>query len=269
MTWRTSLLTAVVVMGLAMLPAIASASDSWDSIRQEVYADRTIHDASDVVAIKAPIRPEDQSAVPIKVSAGLADGRTIKSVTFIVDENPSPVAAVFEMGKDRSHVSLTANYRLNQATYVRAVVEASDGALYMTKQYVKFAGGQAACSAPPNGSPEEILANMGKMKFNHESTQTAATSIQPKASLEISHPNHTGMVLDQITLLYIPLRIISNLEVRQGDEQVFTMRGSITMSQDPLIEFDYRVNGADKMHVTVRDTDGASWQKSFPIGQGS
>jgi sulfur-oxidizing protein SoxY len=77
------------------------------------------------------------------------------------------------------------------------------------------------------------------------------------------------MVLDQLTLLYVPLRIITDLEVRQGDERVFAMQGSITLSQNPVIDFDYRVNGAETMQVLVTDSDGASWQKSFPIGQGS
>jgi sulfur-oxidizing protein SoxY len=50
---------------------------------------------------------------------------------------------------------------------------------------------------------------------------------------------------------------------------VFAMKGSITLSQNPTVDFDYRVNGAQTMRVLVKDSDGASWQKSFPIGQGS
>lgn len=41
------------------------------------------------------------------------------------------------------------------------------------------------------------------------------------------------------------------------------------MSQDPSIDFDYRVNGAETMEVVVKDSDGAFWRHSFPIGQGS
>jgi sulfur-oxidizing protein SoxY len=77
------------------------------------------------------------------------------------------------------------------------------------------------------------------------------------------------MVLDQLTLLYVPLRIVTDVEVVQGDERVFAMKGSITLSQDPVVDFDYRVNGAETMHVRVRDSDGAAWEQSFPIGQGS
>jgi len=77
------------------------------------------------------------------------------------------------------------------------------------------------------------------------------------------------MVLDQLTLLYIPLRIVTDLEVLQGDERVLAMKGSMTLSQNPVLDFDYRLNGAETLQVLVRDSDGASWEKTFPIGQGS
>ena len=73
----------------------------------------------------------------------------MRAVTLIVDENPSPVAAVFDIGGKRDHLKLATNLRLNAATDVRAIVEASDGELYMADRFVKFAGGQASCSAPP------------------------------------------------------------------------------------------------------------------------
>lgn len=261
----------LAVAAVASLSAIVSAQaeTAWDDIRANVFGARSIHPAGDVVELSAPNRPEDQSHVPIAVEATFKDGRTVRSVTLIVDQNPTPVAAVFDIGGKRDHLKLATKLRLNSATDVRAIVEASDGELYMADQFVKFAGGQASCSAPPQGDPEEIAANMGKMTFEQERTKAALTEIAPHAKLTISHPNHTGMVLDQLTLLYVPLRIVTDLEVKQGDEPVFTMHGSMTMSQNPEIDFDYRVNGSDKMNVSATDSDGASWVQSFPIGQGS
>jgi hypothetical protein len=148
-------------------------------------------------------------------------------------------------------------------------VEASDGELYMADRFVKFAGGQASCSAPPQGNPQEIAANMGKMTLEALGKPAAATPVTPSARLTINHPNHTGMVLDQITLLYVPLRIVTAMEVMQGEERVLSMKGSMTLSQNPTLDFDYRSNGAETMRIFARDSDGASWEKSFPIGQGS
>lgn len=247
----------------------AQAGSTWDWLKPEVFGERAVLDGSSVIEFSAPDRPLDQSHVPVSIKAKLADGRTIKTVYFIVDENPSPVAAKFDMGEGRSEVSLSALFRFNSATDTRAVVEASDGALYMVAKHTKFAGGQASCSAPPNGDPEEIAANMGKMTLEHIGAKTAMTELRPKMHLTVSHPNHTGMVLDQITLLYVPLKMVSDIEVRQGKDLVFNMTGSITLAQDPTINFDYRVNGASEMTVTARDSDGGAWTKSFPIGQGS
>jgi sulfur-oxidizing protein SoxY len=267
--FETVAVVAFAALALHALAPPALAGAAWDEIRPGVFGTRTIHPAGDLVQLTAPTRPTDQRAVPIAVEAAFKDGRTVRAVTFIVDENPSPVAAVFDIGGKRDHLKLATNLRLNAGTSVRAIVEASDGELYMADRFVKFAGGQAACSAPPSGTPEEIAANMGKMTLAALGQRGAATQITPAARLTVNHPNHTGMVLDQLTLFYVPLRIITDMEVVQGDERVLAMRGSITMSQNPVVDFDYRVNGAETMHVTVRDSAGASWEQSFPIGQGS
>ncbi|MGI9403991.1 MAG: quinoprotein dehydrogenase-associated SoxYZ-like carrier [Hyphomicrobium sp.] len=253
---------------LAVAPA-AQAGSSWDEIRPVVFGDLAIHQAGELVQFTAPYRPKDQSMVPVKVEARFKDGRTIRSVTLIVDENPTPIAAVFDIGAKRTELEFATLLRLNAATDVRVIVEASDGELYMAERHVKFAGGQGACAAPPTGDPEEMIASMGEMTLTQTPSLAATTEIRPYAKLKVRHPNHTGMVLDQLTLLYVPLRIVTELEVRQGDERVFSVRGSITLSQDPSLDFDYRVNGAQSMHVKVKDSDGVSWQHSFPIGQGS
>jgi sulfur-oxidizing protein SoxY len=267
--YSTLAAAAFAALALPIVALPAAAGSAWDEIRPGVFGTRTIHPAGDLVTLTAPTRPTDQRAVPIAVEAAFKDGRTVHAVTLIVDENPSPVAAVFEIGGKRDHLRLATNLRLNAGTDVRAIVEASDGELYMADRFVKFAGGQAACSAPPSGSPEEIAANMGKMTFEALGKRGAVTEITPAARLTVNHPNHTGMVLDQLTLLYVPLRIITDMEVVQGEERVLAMKGSMTMSQNPVVDFDYRVNGAETMHVLVRDSAGASWERSFPIGQGS
>lgn len=262
-----------IAAGLVTLAAAdgALAGTTWDGLKTEVYGTRPILPGAGIVLLKAPTRPEDQRAVPIAIEADFRDGRTVKAVTFVVDENPSPIAAVFRIEQLRSHVALAAKFRLNAETDVRAVVEASDGALYMVSQHVKFAGGQAACSAPPSGDPKEIAENMGKMKLAQklEASPAAMSALNTRVRLDISHPNHTGMVLDQQTLLYVPLKMVTDVAVTVGDERVFSMSGSITLAQDPSIEFDYKQNGADKLVAHVRDSDNSEWSQSFPVGQGS
>lgn len=249
--------------------APADASESWQGIKAEVFGDRTLLDGLGVVKLEAPYRPEDVRSVPISVEAKLSDGRAIRSVTFIVDENPSPVAAVFKLGEGRSRVALSTNIRLNQQSDVHAIVEASDGKLYVASRLVKFAGGQASCSAPPMGDPREIAANMGKMEFAAIGEKAAALHEVQRARFALNHPNHTGMVLDQITLLYVPLLMVNHIEARQGADLVFEMTGSITLAQNPVVEFDYLTNGAEEMTVLAKDSGGATWERHFPIGPAS
>ena len=266
--------TALALALALVLPALAdraAAGTTWDGLKGDVFGATPILDGTGIVTLKAPRRPEDQRKVPIAVEAALTDGRTIRSLTVIVDENPSPVAARFRIGGERRQVSIAAKFRLNSETDVRAVVEANDGALYMVEQHVRFAGGQASCSAPPQGDPREIAETMGQMTLTHPEQQTkaAASQIRPRARLDVRHPNHTGMVLDQLTLLYIPLKIVERIEVRQGEDTVLDMEGSMTVSQDPSIDFDYEVNGAEEMKVRLQDSDGGVWQSTFPLGNGS
>lgn len=267
---RFGLASAVLAGTAFLLPAAALAGPTWDGIRAEVFGERPIADATGgIIHLKAPYRPEDVRSVPIEAEIKLPAGQQIRTVRFIVDENPSPVAAKFTLGAGRDRVSLTTNIRLNQQSDVRVVVESTDGHLYMAGQLVKFAGGQASCSAPPMGDPAEIAANMGKMTFAGVGDKAVASNSVQKARYELNHPNHTGMVLDQITLLYVPLLMVDRIEARQGDEVVFEMEGSITLAQNPKIEFDYVTNGAEELVFQARDTSGATWEKSFPIGPAS
>lgn len=262
---RTSIwISAFVAVVSFSVPSMAG--PTWDGIKGEVYAGRTILDGTGIIAMKAPYRPEDVRSVPIVADVHVKDGRHIKSVTFVVDENPSPIAAKFNLGQVRDRVAITTQIRLNQQSDVRILAETDDGKLYMVEQLVKFAGGQASCSAPPMGDPAEIAANMGKMNFAPVGEIATQSKSLQKAKFELNHPNHTGMVLDQITLLYVPLLMVDKIEARQGDEVVFDMEGSITLGQNPKVEFDYVTNGSEEMTMIARDSSGKVWEKKFPIG---
>ena len=56
--------------------------------------------------------------------AAFKDGRKIKSITFIIDENPMPVVAAFRFGDNRERASLGLDIRLDHASPVCVVVEA-------------------------------------------------------------------------------------------------------------------------------------------------
>jgi sulfur-oxidizing protein SoxY len=257
---------AVAILALAGAPA-AQAGSVWDDIKPAVFGDRPIHAGGGALILHAPYRAEDQRAVPVTVEARLADGRKIKSITVVVDENPSPVAAVFRFADQRDRASLGVNIRLDHASPIRAIVEASDGVLYMAEKFVK-ASGLGVCAAPPRGDPQVAARTMGQMQFTDltgSDKAAAATRFRRSAQLDIKHPQNTGMQMDQITLLYVPLRFITTLEVSFGGRKLFDMESGMTLSEDPRIVFDYVAGGAGEMVVRASDTSNTVWQQAFAL----
>lgn len=254
---------------LAVSPALAGSA--WDDIRPSAFGTRTIEDGAAVVAFQAPYRAEDQRAVPLTAEAAFKDGRKIKSITFIVDENPMPVAAAFRFADKRDRAALGIDIRLDRASPVRVVVEADNGALYMIEKFVK-ASGAGVCAAPPAGDPVLAAKTMGQMKLTDLTGSDAAagaTRFHRSAQLDIRHPQLTGMQMNQITLLYTPMRFVNAVEVRQGDEKLFDLEGSMTLSENPRITFDYQINGAALIKVTTKDTNDTVWSQDFPVGSSS
>jgi sulfur-oxidizing protein SoxY len=261
-------LASLALIGSILAADPAVAGSAWEDIRPSAFGARPIADGRDVLVFKTPYRAEDQRAVPISVEAALSDGRKIKSVTFIVDENPAPVAAVFRFGDERSRVALSLDIRLDHASPIRVVVETHDGALYMSEKFVK-ASGLGVCAAPPLGDPQVAARTMGQMRLSDLTARDETTRFRRLAQLDIRHPQHTGMQMNQVTMLYLPARFISAIEVRQGEQRLFDLEGSITLSENPRIAFDYQVTGADVIRVRAKDSSNSLWEQDFPIGSGS
>ncbi|MDE2579482.1 MAG: quinoprotein dehydrogenase-associated SoxYZ-like carrier [Hyphomicrobiales bacterium] len=259
---RRSLLGAA--LSAPLLPAAARAGSAWDDIRTTVYGSRPVLSGGPIRAFSAPYRAEDQRAVPLSLQAAFGDGRTIKSIAFIVDENPMPVAATFRFADGRDKADLSLWIRLDQQSNARVVVEASDGALYAAEKFVK-ASGLGVCAAPPITDDKEIAATMGRMRFVDLTKDSAgATEVRRHAQMEVLHPQNTGMQMNQVTLLYIPMRYVSRISAQLGATRLFDMEGSMTLCENPRLAFDYRLNGADKIALEVEDTSKAVWKREFP-----
>lgn len=265
---RRRLLGRAGLFGLALLvaPSPSLADDApgeatWDAIRPDLFGERAIDDEP-VLRLSAPGRAEDAALVPVELHLDLPpdDARTVKAITLVVDENPSPLAAVFKLGEGRRQFSLSTRIRVNSYSYVRAIAETSDGKLHAAKAFVKAAGG---CSAPAGKDPVEAKANLGKMRFR-DFSQTGSK----EAQLQIRHPNYSGMQMDQVTRLYTPAWFVQTLAVTQGGKPVFSMEGGISLSEDPTFRFSYDKDG-QPVSVDAKDTDGNEFKREFPADGGS
>ena len=193
-----------------------------------------------------------------------------------------PVSAVFEMAEPQRAFSFMGTMRVNGPSMIRVVATTDRGKMYMQESFVKTSG-TGACAAPPGTDPIEALATLGTMKFmlvpDEGNGQSILVSLEkPKsvsgildhartAQLDIDHPSHSGMQMDQISLLFIPMRYVETVEVKSDDTPLFTMTGSISFSENPAIRFKIP-SDAVGVGVKMTDTEGATFEESFTLPGG-
>lgn len=270
---KLKVLTAAALVALLGVPAYAgdAATPAWNDIKAAVYGDRPIvANAAGIVTLEAPRRAKDDRTVPVTAKASFSDGRSVKSLTLIADENPTPVSAVFKLDRPQQKFGVAVNMRLNGPTPIHAVVEASDGQLYMAEALVKTSG-LGACAAPPVTDAQVALATLGEMELHGRASIDTSAKIRPQpvegqVRLDLKHPQHSGLQMNQITLLYIPARYVQTIEVWGGEEKFFTMEGSISLSEDPSIAFDLPNGNKGTLKVRLTDTEEAMFERVFQLG---
>jgi sulfur-oxidizing protein SoxY len=261
---RRSGLWAVAVALVAGGASQAVAEDgTWAVIRDQLFQGRELKDGAGLIELEAPKRAQDAAVVPITVRALQPQGpeRWIKTVHLIVDENPAPVAGVFRFFPQTGDATIATRIRVDQYTNLHAVAETSDGELYVVERFIKASGG---CSAPGMKDKEAVMARLGKMQLK-PMTAFAPGQLQ-EAQLLISHPNYTGMQMDQLTRLWIPPDYVRFVKVRVGDTPVLEVEGDIALSENPAFTFSFQADAPAPMVVEVEDSEGRKFEQSWPIG---
>jgi sulfur-oxidizing protein SoxY len=257
---------AAMQFGAGLAPAATpDAYDPWPGLVQDIFNNRAMNDGAGVIAIEMPYRAEDAAIVPVTLRAMLSpgDARRVVAITLVIDQNPAPMAARFELGRDSSVSEISTRVRVNNYTDVHAVAELSDGKLYMTKTYVKASGG---CSAPAAKNADEAKGKLGQMRFRQFAKSGEGPTSGPReAQIMIGHPNNSGLQMDQVTQLYIPPFFVNELRVWQDDSLVLAMEGGISISEDPNIRFTYVPNGAKRFRVEAKDTGGHVFQNEWKV----
>jgi sulfur-oxidizing protein SoxY len=257
------------LLGAARLPmAGAEGYDPWPGLVQDIFNNRPMNDGSDVIGIEMPYRAEDAAIVPVTLRNKLAptDSRHVVAITLVIDQNPAPMAAKFELGPD-AHVSeISTRVRVNNYTDVHAVAELSDGKLYVVKTFVKASGG---CSAPAAKNADEASNHLGQMKYRQFARPGQGNADGAReAQIMIGHPNNSGLQRDQVTLLYIPAFFIDQLKLWQDDSLVLAMEGGISISEDPNLRFTYVSNGAKTFRAEAKDTSSHVFRNEWKIDAG-
>lgn len=264
----TALATGVLVLSAAV-GSVRAEDDAWPDIHKSVFDNRPIAENDGALALYAPEQAEDAAVVPVAMHIPSSVANEAKSLTLIVDRNPAPVAAAFHFGAgfraspEIGERKLTTRIRVDNFSHVRAILETADGKLHMVTRFVRGAGG---CSAPASKDADEALANLGKMQVKSIANDAMGTRWR-EAVVMIRHPNFTGMQMDLTSRGYTPARFVNEVSVTRAGEQVLSMEGGISISEDPNIRFNYEVGPDEALEVRATDTDGAEFTgRSQPSG---
>lgn len=244
-------------------PPPADANPVWQKLHAALFKDREItQDGARLIELTAPERAEDAAVVPvsIKTRAAQTPERYIKTIHIILDNNPAPVAAVFHLTPETGRADIETRVRVEQYTYLRAVVEMNDGSLSMATQYLKASGG---CSTPAGKESSGSAVNLGKMKL--------VVADNPKmnepvlAQLMIRHPNLSGLTMDQVTRLYEPPRYVRKVDVAYAGTPVMSADIDFSISENPNFRFYFTPRDKGQLTVQAEDSDGLSFKTSLNV----
>jgi sulfur-oxidizing protein SoxY len=216
-------------------PSEAERAARWSDLRHAIFGDRIVEDAGGLVTIDAPARAEDAAIVPVAIGVAEKLGPEVRGLYLVIDDNPSPLAAHFVLGPLSDTREIATRVRVDDYTYLHAVAETVDGRLFSAARFIKAAGG---CSAPAGKDQALALERLGKMKLIVAERSTPDAPV--KVKLLISHPNNSGLQMDQATRNYIPADFMQTLEIRYNGQSVFRLASDIAISEDPTFEFSFR-----------------------------
>lgn len=240
----------------------------WGKVKALLVGDQPVIDdtAGKVIELEAPVRAEDAAVVPLAVrTRHLPDGVQVTRVHLVIDENPSPIAGTFTFSPLAGRADIETRVRIEAYSWVRALAETSDGKIYMARKFVKASGG---CSAPAGKDQEEALARLGKMKIKLED-EAAAPGAPHAVQLMISHPNNSGLAMDQLTRLFVPPHFVRHVEVSYAGQPVMSAEVDFSISENPNFRFWFVPKGEGELKAVVVDSKDLKFESALAIKPGT
>ncbi|WP_431270602.1 quinoprotein dehydrogenase-associated SoxYZ-like carrier [Dankookia sp. P2] len=235
---RPLLLAAFVTPGIARAQGIEPAeaprrAERWRDLRQAIFGDRPVQPAGAALDLSVPPRALDAALVPVGLALSAELAPRVTAIHLVIDENPLPLAAVFRAGQPGALRALTTRVRVDAYTNLHAVAETEDGRLLESVRFVKAAGG---CSAPMGGDLEAARQRMGRMRLTLPEGLPGPNRAVP-VQVAVSHPNTSGLQMDQLTRLSIPAEFIRSLAMTYAGAPVLDIVTDISIAENPTFGF--------------------------------
>lgn len=242
---------------------VQSDVDLWATFLRDAYfKDVNLIEDKTVIDMKTPYRAEDASVTPVTITAQFDQSaeRFIEKLYVIVDNNPQPLVGTFQFTPDTGKADIALRVRIDRYTNIRAVAVLNNGEHHMVTNYVKASGG---CSDPFGGDIYDALKHAGKMKF--KTVGEVLTDNTQLGQFNVSHPNFTGMSINQRTGNIVPPHYVNRLTLTYNGKVVMKADTGISISQDPSIRFFFKPGAGGKLRAEVEDTKGAKWTEEFDV----
>jgi sulfur-oxidizing protein SoxY len=239
------------------------ASAIWQKVRASLFENRPIANVGDdILALDAPNRAEDAAVVPIAMRARLPHTAAshVAKLYLVIDSNPSPISAIFSFTPQSGRADIETRVRVDEYTFVRAIAETNDGRLLMRTRFVKASGG---CSAPPGKDPQAALASLGKIRLRVDGD--VVLNKPTLAQLMVSHPNDSGMVMDQLTRQFTPRRFVRTVNVFYAGQPVLSADLDFSISENPNLRFYFVPDAPGRLTAEVVDSHQAAWKSSLDV----
>lgn len=195
------------------------------------------------VGLSVPGFAEDSTQVPLAVDLKGFPHEVKKVVTWI-DMNPVPLLFSADI-PDAALRLISLNFRVQQASSVRAAVLDEFGIWHIGSRFVEAAGG--GCTAP-----REITSNsdwedgFGTLKAGLFSAQDAT-----RVKANLLHPMDSGMVGN------VPAFLVRDVEVRQAgeDASLLTMTLGVSAAENPMFVMEFG-GEFDGFSISMDDNNG-------------
>jgi sulfur-oxidizing protein SoxY len=264
---RFTVVCALLLFGLCAGAADTKTGDNpeavaiWHKVRASLFQSRPIAAAAkDMIVLDVPVRAEDAAIVPISIKTRITQSpaRYIEKVYLIIDNNPSPISAIFRFTPQSGRADIETRVRIDEYTHIRAIAETNDGQLHMATRFVKAAGG---CSAPPGKDAQAALATLGRMKFRIDGNTSGSQPVL--AQLMISHPNSSGLAMDQVSRLYTPAHFVRQVNITYAGQPVMSADLDFSISENPNFRFYFLPRGDGELKANVVDSQGKRFESTL------
>ena len=259
---------ALLIAGTAHAAPPASFVDSdtpsvgaWEYLQPKLYGDRPIGYVDEqFMSMQAPSSTPDPAMTPVTLRFGPGAVGRIKEVRVIVDNNPIPIAATFDLAPGAPVEAIDLRLRIDRFTSVRAIAETTAGRLEMRSVWVRASGG---CSAMPATDGHGAI---GEIRFR---------SSPDRKSLQVSirHPNNSGFQIDPRTGDPVPQFYVTHLDLRAGQRPLLAADLGVSIAENPTLRIATDEPLATPVTVAATDSKGghytATWQGGSSLGAGT